>query len=54
MQSEGSTFWVRFEHVPDMEEIVLKHARELITDAKHTRMSYSEAIGIMTRALETI
>ena len=54
MRSEGSTFWVKFEHVPDMEEIALKHAREIITEAKRAGMEYSEAIGITTRAIETI
>ncbi len=37
-----------------MEEIALKHAREIITEAKRAGMEYSKVIGITARALETI
>ena len=51
---EGSMFWVKIVCVPDMKEIALKHARDIIIEADKAGMEYSEAIGIMTRALETV
>ncbi len=45
---------VKIVRVPDMKEIVLKHTRDIINDADNVGMEYSEAIRIMTRALETV
>ncbi len=53
-RSEGSTFWVKMVRKPVLEEIALKHATEIFSEADNVGMEYSEALSIMTRALETV
>ena len=53
-RTEGCTFWVRMVRKPVMEEIALKKATEIFTEAERTGMEYSEAHNIMISALETV
>ena len=53
-RSEGSTFWVKMVRKPVLEEIALKKATEIFSEAANVGMGYSDALSIMTRALETV
>ena len=53
-RSEGSTFWVKMVRKPVLEEIALKKATEIFSETDNVGMGHSEALSIMTRALETV
>ena len=53
-RSEGCTFWVKMVRKPVMEEIALKKATEIFSEAENAGMAYSEAHSIMISALETV
>ncbi len=53
-RTEGCTFWVQMVRKPVMEEIAMKKATEIFTEAEKHGIKYERAHNIMISALETV